>query len=197
MEAENALLGYRLDPKPSRFTAQVTAGGLLASFAHNPVIAVREFTGEAQFQHDALDRASVHLEISASRLEVASGASDKDKAEIEQRMHRDVLETDTYPVISFNSTSVKAASLGSNQYRVEIIGQLTLHGLTNEQTISARVILGPDRLRASGEFTLRQTDYGIEPVSVAGGALKVKDEVKMAFDVIAVAAAKAKDSAAA
>jgi polyisoprenoid-binding protein YceI len=183
MEAENALLGYRLDPKPSRFTAQVTAGGLLASFAHNPVIAVREFTGEAQFQHDALDRASVHLEISASRLEVASGASDKDKAEIEQRMHRDVLETDT--------------SLGSNQYRVEIIGQLTLHGLTNEQTISARVILGPDRLRASGEFTLRQTDYGIEPVSVAGGALKVKDEVKMLFDVVAVAAAKAKDSAAA
>ena len=40
-------------------------------------------------------------------------------------------------------------------------------------------------LRASGEFTVRQTDYGIKPVSVAGGALKVKDELKFSFDIVA------------
>jgi polyisoprenoid-binding protein YceI len=128
---------------------------------------------------------------------VAGGVNDKDKAEMEQRMHRDVLESDTYPLISFNSSNVKATPIGPSQYRVEITGPMTIHGVTNEQTISARVIIGSDRLRASGQFTLRQTDYAIELVSVAGGALKVKDELKVTFDVVAAAAAGSKDSAAA
>ena len=40
-------------------------------------------------------------------------------------------------------------------------------------------------LRANGEFSVRQTDYGIKPVSVAGGALKLKDELKCSFDIVA------------
>lgn len=196
MDVQKTLAVYRIDPKASRLTVQVTAGGILASFGHNPVIAVRDLTGEAQFEPNTLENASVHLEISASTLEVAGSVNDKDKAEIEQRMHRDVLESDTYPLISFNSSNVKAIPMGSSQYRVEITGPMAIHGVTNDQTISARVILGGDRLRASGEFILRQTDYAIELVSVAGGALKVKDQLKVSFDV-AAAAAKSKDSVAA
>jgi polyisoprenoid-binding protein YceI len=197
MEDEKTLAAYRIDPKPSRLTVQVTAGGILATFGHNPVIAARDFTGEAQFEPDRLENASVYVEISASTLEVSGGANEKDKAEIEQRMHRDVLESETYPLITFDSSNVKATPMGPSQYRVEIAGQLTLHGVTNDQTISARVIVGADRLRVSGELTLRQTDYGIELVSVAGRALKVKDELKLQFDLVAAAAAKSKDSAAA
>ena len=44
-------------------------------------------------------------------------------------------------------------------------------------------------MRAKGEFTLKQTDYGIKLVSVAGGALKIKDELKFTFDVLAHPAA--------
>jgi polyisoprenoid-binding protein YceI len=196
MEAAKTQAAYRIDPKPSRLAVQVTAGGFLTSFGHNPTIAARNFTGEAQFDPETLADASLHLEISASTLEVAGGASEKDKSEIEQRMRQDVLESNIYPLISFDSTNVKATPLSPGQYRVEVTGQMTLHGVTNDQTISVRAIVGPIRLRASGEFTLRQTDYGIELVSVAGGALKVKDEVKVSFDLIAIAAAKAKEVAA-
>jgi hypothetical protein len=40
-------------------------------------------------------------------------------------------------------------------------------------------------LRAFGEFALRQSDYGIKPPSAVGGGLKVKDEVKFTFDIVA------------
>jgi hypothetical protein len=40
-------------------------------------------------------------------------------------------------------------------------------------------------LRASGDFSLNQTDYGIKLVSVAGGALKLKDELKFSFEIVA------------
>ncbi len=197
MDSERTLAAYRVDPKASRLSVQVTAGGLLASFGHNPTIAARDFTGEAQFEPDSLANASVHVEISAATLEVIAGASDKDKAEIEKRMHSDVLQSDSYPLITYDSSNIKVTPLSPGQYRVDATGPMTLHGITNDQTLMARVMVSADKLRASGEITLRQTDYGIELVSVAGGALKVKDEVKISFDVVATAAAQAKDSAAA
>jgi hypothetical protein len=40
-------------------------------------------------------------------------------------------------------------------------------------------------LRASGDFILRQADYQIKLVSVAGGALKLKDELKFSFEIVA------------
>jgi hypothetical protein len=40
-------------------------------------------------------------------------------------------------------------------------------------------------LRISGEFSLRQSDYGIKPVSFAGGALRLKDEVRFNFELVA------------
>ena len=42
-----------------------------------------------------------------------------------------------------------------------------------------------DMLRAFGECSLRQSDYKIRLVSAMGGGLKVKDEVKLSFDLVA------------
>jgi hypothetical protein len=52
-------------------------------------------------------------------------------------------------------------------------------------SIPVRVALLGDMLRASGDFTLSQSDFGIKPVSVAGGALKLKDELKFSFEIVA------------
>jgi hypothetical protein len=37
-----------------------------------------------------------------------------------------------------------------------------------------------------GSATLKQTDFGITPVTVAGGTVKVKDEVKIEFEIALV-----------
>jgi len=196
MQDAKTLTLYRIEPRPSRFTVQVTAGGLLSAFGHNPVIAVRDFSGEARLEVDRLETSSVHVEVQASSLEVAGDVNEKDRREIEPIMHERVLESATYPTIVFDGSAVKATAAGPGQYRVEIAGKLSLHGVTGEQTIAARVIVGADRLRASGEFSLFQSNYGIEPVTVAGGVLKVKNEIKVTFEVVA-SAVKATSSVAA
>ena len=187
MDAPNGRVTYRVDPKPSRFTVQVTAAGLLSSFGHNPVIAVRDFTAEAQFDPQKPESASLHVVVKAPSLEVMSDVSDKDRREIESKMHTDVLQSDGFPEIVFDSSAIKANSASPGQYWIEIPGKLTLHGVTREQMIRARVTASAERLRASGELSLRQTDYGIELVSAVGGALKVKDELKCSFDMVATA----------
>jgi hypothetical protein len=36
----------------------------------------------------------------------------------------------------------------------------------------------------TGSSQLKQTDFGITPVSVGGGTVKVKDELKLDFEVV-------------
>jgi polyisoprenoid-binding protein YceI len=100
-------------------------------------------------------------------------------------MRQEVLETSTYPEIVFESSLISANKLSDYGYTVNVTGNLTLHGVTRSETVSAQVTLMVETLRAYGEFSLKQTDYGIKLVSVAGGGLKVKDEVKVSFDITA------------
>ncbi|HKG13592.1 MAG TPA: YceI family protein [Pyrinomonadaceae bacterium] len=177
---------YRLDAGQSRFTVQAFAEGLLSSFGHNPVIAIRDFGGEAVCAPDTLEAAKLRVKVNADSLAVADDIKEKDRREIEQMMREQVLETGRYPEIVFESTSVTASRLSGGRYRVRVIGDLTMHGVTGRNLwIQAEVKTTDDGLRAQGEFTLRQTDYQIKPVSVAGGTLKVKNELKFSFDIIA------------
>lgn len=177
---------YRLNAGESRFTVQAFAEGLFSSFGHNPVIAIRDFDGEAECAPDTLEAAKLHVTIKADSLAVTDDIKEKDRLEIEQMMREQVLETGRYPEIVFESTSITASRLSGARYRVRVIGDLTLHGVTGRSLwIQAEVKTNEEGLRAQGEFTLKQTDYQIKPVSVAGGTLKVKNELKFSFDIAA------------
>jgi polyisoprenoid-binding protein YceI len=177
---------YRLNAGESRFTVQAFAEGLFSSFGHNPTIAIRDFEGEAECAPDTLEAAKLRVTVKADSLAVTDDIKEKDRLEIEQMMREQVLETARYPEIVFESTSITASRLSGGRYRVRVIGDLTLHGVTGKSLwIQAEVKTTEEGLRAQGEFTLRQTDYQIKPVSVAGGTLKVKNELKFSFDIFA------------
>ena len=110
--------------------------------------------------------------------------SAKDRDEIESRMRKEVLETAAYPEIIFQSTEITGNKIAENWYRLAIAGKLTLHGVTNHQTIDAQLRLIEDEVRLSGDCTLLQPAYRIKPVSALGGMISLKDEVKFAFDLV-------------
>ena len=174
-----------IDNRASQFTVQVFSGGLLSVFGHSPTIAIRDFSGEAQVNPDAPERSSLKVTINAASLEVKDYISDKDRREIERGMQQEILETSTYPEILYECSNVSATKAGEGQYSVTLNGDLIMHGVTRSQTVSARVTLTEDSLRAFGNFSLLQTDYGLKLASVAGGALKVKDELKFSFNILA------------
>jgi polyisoprenoid-binding protein YceI len=176
---------YVIDSDMSRFTVRAFATGVLSALGHSPTIAIREFSGEAEFFPDSLDQAGLHLRIKAASLAVTDNVSDKDRREMERAMNDSVLEVARYPEICFDSSKVSSSNGGNGQYSVNLVGNLSMHGVTNSQTVSVKVTLTGDMLRAHGEFPLRQTDYAIKLVSVAGGTLKIKDELKCSFDIVA------------
>jgi polyisoprenoid-binding protein YceI len=175
---------YLIDSAASKFSVQAFAGGLLSAFGHNPVITIPSFTGEVQLT-EQVEQSSFIMTIAAGSLRVASDVSEKDRLEIERMMHERVLESVEYPEILYTCSKVSASKTGEGQYWAASNGDLTLHGTTRSLNIPARVSLTGESLRAIGNFTLLQSDFGIELVSVAGGSLKVKDELKFSFDVVA------------
>jgi polyisoprenoid-binding protein YceI len=177
---------YLIDAKGSTFTVRAFATGMLSAFGHNPTIAISDFQGEVQWTSSALEDASLRLVIQAASLVVTDDISDKDRQEIERRMQNEVLETDGFSEIAYESPRVSSIQkMGEGVYSAALNGELALHGITRNQPISARVTLKGDTLRAAGEFSMRQSDYEIKPVSAAGGTVKLKDELKLSFDITA------------
>jgi polyisoprenoid-binding protein YceI len=184
---EAKTISYRIDPSASRFTVQAFAEGLFSAFGHNPRFDTGELSGAVRMDQGDLATATLELLVKAASLRLADDLSEKDRVEIERVMHDEVLETSRYSEIIFQGQTESADRIYEGFYRVKIAGQLSLHGATRAHTIETQVRLLENGLRAEGESQLRQSDFGIKRVSVAGGTLKVKDEVKLAFNIVATA----------
>jgi polyisoprenoid-binding protein YceI len=185
-EATAPLAHYRLDPAASTFTVQAFAEGWLSAFGHDPVIGVKDFQGEASFVPGTFENASLKLTVNANSLAVINDVKEKDRNEIERTMRDEVLEIGKYPEIVFQSNNVSLSRLREGIYRARVIGDLTLHGVTQKNIwISGEVTVSADGLRVQGDLSLKQTDYKIHLVSIVGGTLKIKNEVKCSFDIVA------------
>ena len=152
---------------------------------HNPKIGIRTFSGEVDFNAEAAQASGFRLSMKSDSLGVLDDISDKDRREIEKMMNEQVLNQRNTLTSSMRLPPSPIARIEGALYSATLNGTLSFHGVTRNQSISARIAVFDEMLRASGEFTLNQSDYGIKPISVAGGALKVKDELKFSFEMVA------------
>jgi polyisoprenoid-binding protein YceI len=180
-----ARVRYVIDLDLSRFTIQAFSGGMLSALGHNPKFVARDFGGDVTFDPDQPDAATMNMTMRAASLTLVDDVSERDRQMMLKTMQEDVLESSRFPEIAYRcpQASVRAARPG--QFEVRLDGELTLHGVTRHQPISANLSVSGPVLRAAGEFTVRQSDYNIEPVTVAASMLKVKDELRCSFDISA------------
>jgi polyisoprenoid-binding protein YceI len=177
------LLGYAqsssssarsIDTARSVLTVRVYKTGLFSAFAHDHEI-------RAPIQKGAADeeKNTVEFTVDARALRVLDpGVSEKDRAEIQGTMlGPKVLDSEKFPEIRFRSTSLGEA--GEDKWIVR--GDLTLHGQTHPVKVEVK---GHDG-HYTGSARLSQKDFGITPVSIAGGSVKVKDEILVEFEIFA------------
>jgi polyisoprenoid-binding protein YceI len=176
---------YVIDPRASRVTVQAFAGGMLGALGHDPTFAARRFTGEVVFDPATPDAASLTLTIKAIALELIDDVSASDRRTIERVLHEEVLASSTFPEIVYRASSAVVTPKGAGQYQVDLAGELTLHGLTRREPVSAHAMISQTMLRAHGELTISQRAFGIHQVSVGGSMLKVKDALSGKFDIVA------------
>ena len=162
-----------IDTDRSVIVIHVDKSGWLSSFGDSHVI-------QASIAHGSInpfEQPSIEFEVESSQLKVLDpGLSAERRLEVQDRMlGPGVLDADRYPIIAFHSTAIEAA--GPQRWRVT--GDVTLHGIT--RPVSGDVSATADRYM--GSAVVSQRDFGIEPIAVAGGLVKVKNEVRIAFAI--------------
>jgi len=160
-----------IDVSTSTLTIHVFKSGLFSAFADNHVVSARIASG-------LLSETGVCIVARTSALTVLDpDASESARAEVQQRMlGPEVLDSERFPEITFTSTVVERA--GNDRWRVT--GNLILHGRKRPLSVTVTERDG----HYFGTFALKQRDFGIEPVRVAGGVVRVKDELTVEFDIV-------------
>jgi polyisoprenoid-binding protein YceI len=164
-----------IDTQQSTITVRVFSGGLLSGLGDNHEIRGAVKRGTINDSNPA----EVHVVVDAASFRVLDpGASAKTRAKVQTRMlGPDVLDVNRFPELLFDSDSAERTESGGWTVR----GQLTLHGQTRPLTATVSSANGHYR----GSLALKQSDFGIKPITIAAGTVKVKDELKIEFDIVA------------
>lgn len=162
-----------VDAGHSSITVKVDKSGLFSAFAHNHTIQAPIASGKL----DAEKRTATLTFNSKEMKVIDEGVKESERADIEQTMKSDkVLDVQRFPEIRFASSSIAPQAGGHYQVR----GDLTLHGTTRPVEFPITFSKG----RYTGSVKLKQTDFGITPVTIAGGAVKVKDVIEIVFEIV-------------
>ena len=169
-------------PENSHFRINVGTGGLFGAFAHDHLIEATKIEGCAAIDLQDLAHSSIALTFPTSAIRVLDPKQPKDRPEVQKTMETEVLAISQYPEIKFESTGVERAG---TQQQLRVSGKLTIRGKSLPVVIPLTFVHQAEgTYRATGRFQFKQSAFGIKPVKVAGGTVKVKDELDTEFDIV-------------
>ena len=166
--------GKPIDTQRSALVIHVGKAGLFSAVAHEHWVTAPIASGTV---NDAGATSSVRFVVDAAtlRVRVDENLNAKDLTEVQSNMQNKVLESAKYPHIVFESTRIQG--VGADAWRV--YGNLTLHGATRPVTVDVK----HENIAYVGMIRVKQTDFGIQPIRIAGGVVKVKNELEIRFQV--------------
>jgi polyisoprenoid-binding protein YceI len=177
-----------IDLAASKITVKVEKTGLFSAFAHDHTIAALLASGHLDVQ-----KRTVELKFRSQDMKVLDpGIKDSERDDIDRTMKSyKVLDAGRFPEIVFVSTSVETPAVGAKASgtsaagadaakRYLVHGKLTLHGVTRPVELPVSFSEG----HYTGKVTLKQTEFGITPVKIAGGTVKVKDAIEIVFEIV-------------
>jgi len=178
---------YSIDSAKSKLEIEVKKEGLFKAFGHNHLIIAKEISGQVQFDPQRIESSAVTLKVQTKSLTVSpEGEPEKDRQDVQATMSGEkVLDVEKYPEIVFTSTRVSAVKQAGDDWTLTLSGNLKLHGVEKPVSLLITLHSTGNQLQAQGQVPLLQTDYGIKPVKAGGGAVTVKDELKISFDIVA------------
>lgn len=166
-------------PQRSYFRVHVGTAGLFGALAHNHLIEAQKITGCATIDPKDITHSSIKLAFTTAGIRVMD--TGKDRAEVQKTMETDVLHVAEFPEAVFESTSIERP--GGNELRVR--GNLTIRGKTLQVLIQVTFVqMGDGAYQAQGNYKFKQSAFGIKPIQLGGGTIKVKDEVEAEFQIL-------------
>jgi polyisoprenoid-binding protein YceI len=177
----------------SDVVVKVYRDGPLAHLGHNHVISTRAVTGRVELR-EPLAASSFSLALPLDSLVVDDGARravagpdcpDNLTVEDKEGTRRNLLgpallDAARFPVLQLDSEAITAAGGG-----YQVTARVDVLGVPRQVTIPVKLERTGGRLQASGEFVLTHAELGLTPFSAALGALRVREDMEVAFRLVA------------
>ena len=177
---------FRIDPARSLLVIVVRRGGSLTQFGHDHVIASHDVAG---FIAPGEGRADLYVPLDAlvvdepalrSEIGLDTQPSAADIAGTRRNMLQKVLETDRSP---YALIAVKGAAASGSGQPLQVA--VSLHGVTRSVDVPVQYRSAADEVTVSGAFAIDQSQFGIVPFTVLGGAIAVQDRLNVTFQIVA------------
>jgi polyisoprenoid-binding protein YceI len=183
---------FAVDPVASSVRIYAFRGGRAAFAGHNHVLSTHDFSGMVFLPAKSISDARFDLQFPLNSLIVDDAglrqetggafATTLDDSDIQgTRAH--MLGPDNLDAVRFPDLRVHATAIAGELPRLVATVALSLHGQTCSLLIPLEVHVDADKLRVSGSFAFRQTDFGVTPYSILGGLLSVQDAVSVDFQL--------------
>ncbi len=179
-----------LDPARSRVRIQTFAEGLLARLAHDLELVCGDLTGHASRSGERADAGSATIEAPLRGFAVAGvlgrdgrvddrGLGPSERRDCLAKMASDVFHT--RPEAVGEAMVLVQIQLERGSARVRVVPP---NGKAVEAVLKPDVRTDGDAVRASGSFEVSLMGIGSDVVKGPMGAFRVKDRVKVLFDVV-------------
>jgi polyisoprenoid-binding protein YceI len=171
---------YVVGPDSGRLLVKTARTGLGSKAGHDLTIEVTRWHGNVVVDAANPAGSSVTVEAEVDSFEVRQGTggikplTDGDRADIKETFSGKILRARQHPTITFRSSQVSGTA---DAFRID--GDLTIVGVIQPITVAGQMTGG----RVTGSAVITQSRFGIRPYTAFLGALKLRDEVDVQFDV--------------
>jgi hypothetical protein len=184
-----------IDPDRSVVTLLVRRAGPLARVGHNHVITSSQESGRAWLgpgpQQSGFE---VRLPVGAfvvddpaARAVAGPEFPGELPAEAREGTYRNMLRPELLDGDRYPEIVVQASRVSGTWQQPVVVARVTLRGAAREIEVPIDLQRDQQMLVARGALRILQSDFGITPFSVGGGAIQVADEVDVRFEIVAVA----------
>jgi polyisoprenoid-binding protein YceI len=95
------------------------------------------------------------------------------------------MKADQYPKVTYKLTSATITTIQKGKYLIKAKGDLTIAGVTQSILLDVNAVVNADNtITCTGSESLKLTDYKIDPPSFMLGAMKVKNDLNIKFNLL-------------
>ena len=186
---------YRIEPGASSLRVLVYRAGPMAALGHDHVISNTALHGWIVAAHPVaassfrieLPVAQFVVDDAAARRAAGPDFSEPVPADARSGTRAHMLGRSLLDAARFPSIVVRSLAIRGTEPRLTAMVAIRIAGRNTTLTLPFELARSPERLTASAAFDLRQTALGLTPYRVMLGALRVRDQVRLALTIVAVA----------
>lgn len=174
----------RVNSTQSLVVIEVHRAGALARLGHDHVVASHNVSGYASLPEGIADF-YVPLEqlvVDEPGLRAEAGFDTQPSPEAIEGTRNNMLKT-TLDAGHYPFALIHATWADTNRRMLNLL--ITLHSKTRNYEVPAQIEIIRNGIVVDGKMSFNQSDFGITPLSVLGGAIQVQDKLDLRFHIVA------------